>query len=210
MRNIIDILKKVGAIITDDHFVGTSGLHFEAYVNKDALFPHTEEASEVGKLFALKFKDRDIEVVVAPALGGIVLSQWAAHHLSKLCKKEIFGVYTEKTKDGEQVFTRGYGDYVKGKRVLVIEDTALTGGSVMKVVNTVKAAEGNIVSVCVMINRDPENINSQTLGVSFDSLGEYPVKTYNKDECPLCKAGIPINTKVGHGRKFLEEQTKES
>ena len=125
---IIDILKNVGAVLTDDHFVYTSGKHGSVYINKDALYPHTTETSQVGLIFAQKFKDRDIDVVAAPALGGIILSQWAAYHLSRLKGKEVLGVYTEKTPEKNQVFTRGYDRLVKGKNVLVIEDLTTTGG----------------------------------------------------------------------------------
>lgn len=201
MNTIIDILKKVGAILPDDHFVGTSGLHFDTYVNKDALYPHTEDASAVGKLFAEKYKDMDIDAVVAPALGGIILSQWTAHHLTQMKGKEVLGIYTEKTPEKEQIFTRGYDAYIKGKKILVVEDIIVTGGSVVKVVDAVKNAGGEVVGVCCMVNKDPEQIK-------FDYLGTYPIQTYTADECPLCKNGVPINTKVGHGKKFLEAQNK--
>ena len=67
MDNVVDILKKVGAVITDSHFVYTSGKHGSVYVNKDAVYPHTAETSRIGELFAEKFKDVDIEVVAGPA-----------------------------------------------------------------------------------------------------------------------------------------------
>ncbi len=209
MSDIITILKKVGAIIPDSHFVGTSGLHFDTYVNKDALYPHTQETSDVGLLFAEKYKDKDIDVVVAPALGGIILSQWTAYHLSKLKGKEIFGVYTEKNAEKDQVFTRGYDSFVKGKNVLVIEDIAVTGGSVAKVINTVKASGGNIIGVCVMVNKNPDQVTTETMGAPFDALSNYVVDVYEASVCPLCKNGIPINTKVGHGKKFLEAQSTQ-
>ena len=121
MNEVIEILTKVGAILPQSHFVGTSGLHMDTYVNKDFLYPHTKETSEVCRLFADKFKDENIEVVVGPALGGIILSQWTAYHLSEICGKEILGIYTEKSPEGGQIYTRGYDSYVKGKRVLVVE-----------------------------------------------------------------------------------------
>src|SRR3990167_2501945 len=145
MADILDILKQTGAIIADSHFVLTSGKHAPLYINKDVLYPHTDMASEVGLLFAEKFKDVDIDVVVAPALGGIILSQWTASHLSKLKGKEILGIYTEKDPESNQIFKRGYDLLVKDKNVLIIEDLTSTGGSVKKVVNTVRGAGGNIV-----------------------------------------------------------------
>jgi orotate phosphoribosyltransferase len=206
MDNAVDILKKVGAVITDSHFVYTSGKHGSVYINKDAVYPHTEETSKIGQLFAEKFKDADIDVVAAPALGGIILSQWVAYHLSKLKGKEVLGVYTEKTPDKQMIFTRGYDKLVKGKNVLVIEDLTTTGGSVKKVVDTIKAAGGNVVAVCVMVNRDPDHINSELIGAPFSALGVLKASAFDEAACPLCKQNVPINTEVGHGKKYLEEK----
>ncbi len=206
MAPILTILKKVGMILSDDHFVGTSGRHMGTYLNKDALFPYPEEVSKVGKLFAQKYADKNIDVVVGPAMGGIILSQWAAYHLSKKTKRVVHGVYTEKTPENGQEFKRGYDKFVKGKRVLIIEDLTTTGGSVLKVINAVKQAGGNIIEACVMVNRDEKLVNSETMGVPFASLGVYPVQSYLEADCPLCKRGKPINTTVGHGKKYLQSK----
>jgi len=216
MKNIISILKKVGAIITNDHFVYTSGKHGSVYINKDFLYPHTKETSLIGKMFAEKFKSRDIDVVAAPAVGGTVLSTWTAYHLSKLKKKEILSVYTEKDKgttasasESEQIFRRGYDKFVKGKKVLVLEDLTTTGISVRKTVNAVKKAGGEVVAVCVMVNRDPKNVNSKTVGAPFYFLDIFPAEAFEKKDCPMCKKKVPINVKIGHGKKYLEEKGKK-
>src|SRR3989344_8150877 len=161
MTDVISILKSVGAVLDNDHFVGNSGRHMAAYVNKDRLYPHTEKTSQVGQLFAEKFKDAEIDVVVGPAVGGIILCQWTAYHLSKLQNKEILAVFTEKLPDENQIFKRGYDTYVKNKKVLVVEDTTTTGGSVHRTVDSVKAAGGMVVAVCVMVNRDPKIVNDK-------------------------------------------------
>lgn len=205
---VIQILKKTGAIFTDSHFVGTSGRHMSLYVNKDSLYPHTAETSRIGELFAEKNKDLNIDVVAAPALGGIILSTWTAYHLSKLKNKEILSLYTEKTAENNQVFTRGYDQLVQGKNVLVIEDNVTTGDSVKKVVNSVRSAGGNVVAVCVMFNRDPDNINSDTIGAPFSSLSIIKADSWDEKDCPLCKQNVPINTTVGHGKKYLEAKNK--
>ena len=204
MNDVISILKKVQAVLTDGHFVYTSGKHGSIYVNKDAVYPHTKETSQIGKLFAERFKNKNIDVVAAPALGGIILSQWTAYHLSKLQKKEVLGVYTEKTADNNQIFTRGYDKLVKDKNVLVIEDLTTTGGSVRKVVDTVKASGGKVVGIGVMINRDPKNVTNKVVGGPFISLGILKAEAFDEKKCPLCKKGVPMNTNVGHGRKYLE------
>src|SRR3989344_4033304 len=155
MSDILTLLKKADAVITDSHIVGTSGKHMSVYINKDALYPHTEMASEVGLMMAEKFKNAGVEAVVGPMLGGIILSQWTAYHLTRLTGKEVLSVYTEKDADGNQIFSRRrYDRHVKGKRTLVVEDVTNTGGSAKKVVETVKAAGGIVVALCVLhLNR---------------------------------------------------------
>ncbi len=207
-NEVIEMLKKSEGVITDSHIVYTSGKHGSVYINKDALYPHTEFTSRVGELFAESHKDMDIDVVAAPALGGIILETWTAYHLSKLKNKEVLGVYTEKDAEKNQIFTRGYDKLVKGKNVLVIEDLTTTGGSVLKVVNTVKNAGGNVVAVGVMVNRAPETVNSEMMGVPFSSLAVLKAEAWDEVDCPLCAKNVPINTTVGHGKKYLEAKKK--
>lgn len=210
MADIIEILKGVGAIITDSHLVYVSGKHGSIYVNKDGLYPHTVETSKVCRLFAEQTKDKNIDVVVGPALGGIILSQWTAYHLTQLTGREVLGVYSDKTEDNSQVLKRGYDKLVAGKNILVLEDITNTGGSVIKLVNEVKAKGGNVVQVYVMVNRDPKNVTSDLIGAPFAALGELPAEAFAEKDCPLCAQNIPINTSVGHGKKYLEAKNKQT
>lgn len=208
MQDTIDILKSVGAVITDSHFVGTSGRHMEIYVSKDSLLSHPKETFEITKRLAEMFKDLDVEVVAAPVVGGVILGHLVAYHLSNLKGKEILSAYAEKTNEGPMVFKRGYDNLIKDKKILIIDDTVATGFSLHKMIDVVRNFGGNIVATGVFANRVPEDINSETLGVPFSWLCEIPAKTYDEKDCPFCKAGIPINTKVGHGKKFLESKNK--
>lgn len=200
---VIEILKKVGAIITNSHFVGTSGKHIDTYVNKDGLYPHTAETSKVGSLIAEKAKDFEIDAVVGPALGGIVLSQWTAYHLSNIKHKDILALYTEKTSEGGQKFTRGYDKLVELKNILVVEDAPTTGSSAKKVVDAVRSAGGKVAAVSVMVNKNPQEVNSEFFGAPFLPLAEFSIQSYEEDECKMCKNGVPINITVGHGKKYL-------
>lgn len=212
---IINLLKKVGAILTDDHFVYTSGKHGSVYINKDFLYPHPQQTAKVGRMIAEKFKNKEIEVVAAPAVGGTILAQWTAYFLSKLKKKEILSVYTEKDKgtiasalESKQIFRRGYDRFVAGKKVLVVEDLTTTGGSVKKTVEAVRLAGGKIVAVCVMVNRDPKNVNSKTIGAPFFTLGVFKADAFEEEDCPLCRKKIPVNTQIGHGKEYLAKKRK--
>lgn len=207
MRNILEILQEVGAVLTDDHFVYTSGKHGRVYVNKDALYPHTRQSSEVGELFADKYKHEDVDIVVAPALGGIVLSQWTAYHLSRINCKDILGMYTEKGPDKKQILSRSYNELISGKNVLVVEDITTTGGSVKETMEVIRVSSGIVVAVCAMINRNPDELNSEVIGAPFSSLGFLKAEVFAAAECPLCQDRVPINVSVGHGREFLANRS---
>lgn len=204
MSEVLDILKIVGAIIENDHFVGTSGFHFDTYVNKDFLYPHTAETSRICELFAEKYKDKSIDVVVGPALGGIVLSQWVASHLSRMSGREVLAVYTEKTQDGGQVFTRGYDSYIKGKNILVVEDIITKGESILKSIKASREMGGNVVGACAVVNKN-ETLDKDSFEPRLEALVDVFTPIYNKEDCPLCKSNIPINMKIGHGKKFLNK-----
>lgn len=154
-QEILGLLEKSGALLQNDHFVFTNGNHSDNYVNKDALYPHTEYASKLGEAMAGIAAAWEPDVVVSPALGGIVLVQWAGYHLTKQLGREVLAVYAEKDAgpDKNFVFTRGYDAHVRGKRVLVVEDNLTTGGSVRKVVELVRATGGEVVGVVAMLNR---------------------------------------------------------
>jgi orotate phosphoribosyltransferase len=203
------MLKDSGALITNTHVVLTSEKHSDKYINKDALYPHTEFSSRIGELFATAHENLDIDVVAAPALGGIVLSQWTSYHLSRIKGLEVLGVYTEKDAESNQVFKRGYDKLVKNKKVLVVEDSTTTGGSVAKVVNTVREGGGEVVAVAVMVNRNPEEVTSKMFAAPFSSLAVLKAEAWDAKVCKLCSKGIPVNTTVGHGKKFLEKQREK-
>lgn len=73
-----------------------------------------------------------------------------------------------------------------------------------KVIKAVQDAGGNVVAACVMINRDPKGVTSETMGAPFDALGVIEAEAYEESECPLCKDNVPVNTEIGHGRQFLD------
>lgn len=212
-KKVISILKKVRAVITNDHFVYTSGKHGSVYIRKDKLYPYTTLTSRVCKMMAEQVKDLDIDVVVGPALCGIVLSQWVAYHLSKIKKREILSVFTEKTTDDIQLFDRpqmlkrGYDALVRGKRVLVVEDLSTTGASVKKVVDRVREAGGVVSCAFILVNRNPKDINEAYMGSPLKSLAVFKADAYDAKNCPLCKKNIPINTEVGHGKEYLLQRT---
>lgn len=199
---------EVGAIVKDSHIVYTSGKHGSAYVNKDAIYPHTLLTCDLCKDIAIEFAKDGVEVVVAPEKGGIILSQWIAYWLQigNVSGPEILSAYAEKDGDGF-VFKRGYEEIVRGKRVLVAEDLLNTGGSALKTIELVRSVDGHVVGVGALCNRG--GITPQELGgvPKLFSLVNVVMEAFDPAECPLCRTGVPINPTVGHGKKFLAQQS---
>lgn len=93
----LKILNRVGAVVTGSHIVYTSDLHGSVYVAKDTLYVDDTATSLVCDEIAWQFQDDGVEVVVAPAIGGVILSRRIAHRLAKLTGRKIPGVYAERS-----------------------------------------------------------------------------------------------------------------
>ena len=209
----LDELKEMGAIITGDHFVYTSDLHGDAYVNKDVLFTHPGKTAKFCKAIAERFhaSGGEVDIVIAPAIGGAILASWTAYHLSRLRKREILCAYAEKDGDGKDApfaFRRGYDELVKGRKALVVEDILTTGSSVLRVVTAGRAIGGDVVGTAALVNRGgvtPESVGLKA-GEFFSSLCDIAFDTYSEDACPHCRNEIPVNQKIGKGRQFLAKK----
>lgn len=203
---IMQIFVDVGAIITNSHFVYSSGRHSSVYINKDALYLHTNRISSLCHLMTQPYTADNVDVVVGPVLGGIVLSQWAAHHLNaRRTSGETLAVYAEKgadIPDKQFFFSRGYDRYIPGKNVLVVEDVLTTGGSARQVIELVRQHGGNVIGLSALCNRGsvrPGDVG----GVPVYALVHIDLETYTEEECPFCRQGVPVNTELGKGRAFL-------
>lgn len=173
-----------GAIL-EGHFLLTSGLHSPLYVEKFKVLQYPEYTAQLCKALADKFINEKIEVVVGPVTGGILL----AHEVGKnLGTRAIF---TER-ENGKMALRRGF--IIKpGERVLVVEDIVTTGGSVMEVIDVVRAQGGIPVSVGLLVDRSGGKVD---FGIPAQALLHLTVETFTPDSCPLCKKGLPM-TKRG-------------
>jgi orotate phosphoribosyltransferase len=182
--------------------VFVSGLHADTYVNKNAMYPYTREMSKLCEDIAKRFVGKNIEAVVGPATGGIILSQWVAYHLSELEGREVYGTYADK--DGDRfVIKRGYNELIKGKTILVVEDLVTTGGSLRKVIEAARSEGAEVYGAVAICNRG--QVTSDMIGnpTEFVSMLSVELDQWSEAECDLCKRNIPINTDVGHGKEYL-------
>jgi len=204
---VLEVLQKVGAFRAG-HFVFTSGLHADMYVNKDALYPYTTETSRLCREMAGRFRDKNIEAVSGPAIGAAILAQWVAYHLSEMTGHEVYAAGAEKDGEGGFVLRRGYDKIVEGKNVLVVEDLTTTGGSIKKAIGAVRAAGGNVVGAIALCNRG--DVTKEMIGNPpiFDQLVKLHLEQWPESECELCQGNIPVNTDIGHGKDFLAKKAQ--
>jgi len=203
---IMQLFSDAGAIIDNSHFVYSSGRHSSVYINKDALYLHTGIIARLCAEMARSYDADEIDVVVGPVLGGIVLSQWVTHALNeRRTSGEVLAIYAEKEGDGPDktfVFHRGYDTYIVGKNILVVEDILTTGGSARQVIEAVRKQGGNVIGLSALCNRG--SVQSVDVGnVPLRQLITLTLETFTEDECPFCQQGVPINTQLGKGRAFL-------
>ena len=183
------LLVKTGAIM-DGHFLLTSGLHSPHYVEKFNVLQHPEYTAQLCAAMAEKFKDANIETVVGPVTGGILL----AHETGKSLGTRA--IFTERV-DGKMTFRRGFS-LREGERVLIVEDIVTTGGSIKEVIDVVKAAGAVPVAGSMLVDRSGGKANFGD--VPSTALLTMEVETYTPESCPLCAKGIPM-TKRGRTGK---------
>ena len=188
-KEVEDLLIETSAI-REGHFLLTSGLHSPRYVEKFNVLQKPVYTEKLCRAMAEKFKDANIETVVGPVTGGILL----AHETGKALGTRA--IFTER-ENGKMTFRRGFTLH-EGERVLIVEDIVTTGGSIREVIDVVKEHGGIPVAVSMLVDRSG---GKATFGdVPSTALLHMDVQTYKPEECPLCKAGIPM-TKRGRTGK---------
>ena len=172
------------------------------------MYPYTREMSKLCKSIAEGFVGKSVDVVVGPATGGIILSQWVAYHLTDITGREVYAAFADKDGQGGFVVKRGYEKVVAGKKTLVVEDLTTTGGSLKKVVEVARETGADVVAAVVICNRG--NVGKKDVGdpPEFVSLVKLELDSWSEGECELCERNIPINTDIGHGREYVARQGK--
>jgi orotate phosphoribosyltransferase len=136
---IMQIFADVGAVVSNSHFVYSSGRHSSVYINKDALYIHSDVISKLCRMMVRSYTADQIDVVVGPVLGGIVLSQWVAYYLNeKRSSGETLAIFAEKESDGPDkqfAFHRGYDKYLAGKNRGNVQPTDVGGVPIQTLIN---------------------------------------------------------------------------
>ena len=174
---VLQLLRATGALL-EGHFILTSGMHSGGYVQCAKVLQYPQHAETLGRWIADSCRGTAVDVVISPAIGGIVIGQEVARALGV---RAIFG----ERESGVMTLRRGF-EVAPGERVLVVEDVTTTGGSVREVMQVVQERQGQVVGVGAILNRSPGQID---LGVPLHTLALLQIQSYQPEACPLCQQG---------------------
>jgi len=173
------IFEKTGAML-NGHFRLTSGRHSDRYFQCALVLQHPEYCGQLCRELAARFAGEDVEAVIGPAMGGILVAYEVARVLG------VRSIFAER-ENGEMTLRRGF-TIRPGEKLLVVEDVITTGGSVLEVMDVVRKSGGEVAGVGVLVNRSGGTVD---LGVRTESLLDVPAVSYKPDDCPLCREGLP-------------------
>ncbi len=176
---VLDSLEQAEAILTG-HFRLTSGRHSDRYVQCARVLEDPGLVTRLAQAIAGRVGERHIDLVAAPAVGGIIIGFAVAQALG------VKFIFSER-EGGAMTFRRGF-EVPEGARVLVVEDVVTTGGSVAEVVDLVRAAGGVPVAVAALIDRG----GPKAFDVGLFTLLRLQVESWEPLECGLCAAEVPI------------------
>jgi orotate phosphoribosyltransferase len=177
---VLERFRRVGALL-EGHFRLTSGLHSPGYMQCALVLQHPLEAEACCAEIAAKVRDLNAQVVLSPAIGGIVIGQEVGRALG------VRAIFAER-QDSTLTLRRGFS-LEPGERVLVVEDVVTTGKSTRETIDVARAAGATVVGAAAIIDRSP---GQQNLDVPFRALAAVSLPTYEPASCPLCAAGQPV------------------
>ncbi len=187
--DVVDILKKSDALL-EGHFLLSSGKHSNRYIQCAKVLRFPQYAQEVLSTVVEQIKDLEIDLVVGPAMGGVIVS----YELGRQLNKET--VFTER-KDGVMELRRGF-EVKPGARIIIAEDVVTTGKSTIETKKALEALGGEVIGVACIANRTNDDI-----GMPIYSAIKLDIQVHDADECPLCKEGKLKLVKPG-SREFKE------
>lgn len=179
--DVLGALREAGAIL-HGHFQLTSGRHSDTYVQCARILEDPALTTALAEAMAASVRDRTIDVVAAPAVGGIIIGFAVAQALG------VKFIFSER-QQGAMTFRRSF-TIEPGQRVLVVEDVVTTGGSVEEVIDLVHAAGGEIAAVTSIIDRGGE----KAFDAEYLPLLKLEVESMEPPRCPQCAAGMPIDS----------------
>src|SRR5687767_14123562 len=154
--SVLDTFRRVGAL-HEGHFRLTSGLHSPGYLQSALVLQYPHEAETLGAALGERARPLGADVVLSPALGGIVIGQEVGRALG------VRAIFAER-QDGRLTLRRGFA-LEPGEKVLVVEDVVTTGGSTRETIDLARESGASVVGAAAIIDRRP----STELGTALSS-----------------------------------------
>lgn len=195
MDDVMDVLVASGAV-RKGHFLLTSGLHSDTYVEKFRLLERPDLAGPLLARLATHFADAGVEVVLSPAVGGVIVGYEVARALG------VRAVFAER-EAGRLTMRRGF-QLGRGERCLIVEDIVTTGGSVRELLDVAEAQEADIVGVGLVVDRSG---GQWPWPYATKALASLDAPSWDADDCPGCRAGLPLERR---GSRELGKTSKGS
>jgi orotate phosphoribosyltransferase len=188
LPTIIEVFRNTGAYLSG-HFRLTSGLHSDQYLQCARVLQFPAFAERMGRELAVQLVPAAAsgdaaacDLVAAPALGGLIIGHEVARAIG--CRF----LFTERDGSGKMVLRRGFS-VEPGETAVVIEDVITTGGSTREVIDLLQAAGVRVLAAGSIIDRSG---GAADLGVPRKSLAVLETSTWQPEECPLCRDGVPV------------------
>lgn len=175
-------LTETGALL-HGHFRLSSGLHSSNYVQCARLLEHPVDAQRVGQLLADKIRPFSPQLIVAPALGGVIIGYTVAQAL------DLPMIFTER-KEGVMSLRRGFSVGDRG-RAVIVEDVVTTGKSGLEAAAAVESDGAEAVAFAAILNRSGQE---NPFDRPFVSLLTMKFETFAEQDCPLCRRNVPLDT----------------
>ncbi len=192
MADVLKIFKEADALL-EGHFKLSSGKHSDIYYEKFNILRKPRLCEQVCIEMAKMFENDNVELVVGPTTGGVIIAFEVAKYLG------VDAIYAEGADDGKsRVFKRGF--YIdEGTRVLIVDDVMTTGRAIFEVIDLVNQYNAKIVGIGEFLDRSGGAVK---FDYSFKALATVDAskRTWEVEDCPLCKKGMPLTQRGS--RKF--------
>lgn len=181
-ENILKLFKEHQALL-EGHFLLSSGLHSPQYLQTAMLLQYPDITEKLSRNIAGKIRELnlDIQCVVSPAVGGIVIGHEIARTLN------VRSIYTERV-DGKMTLRRGFNIH-PNEKILIADGIITTGGSPIEVMQVVQSYKGQPVAIAVLVDRSNGSFKPT---IPVISLLQIKFDTYTSENCPLCQQKIPL------------------
>jgi orotate phosphoribosyltransferase len=180
-QDVLRILEETG-VIRQGHFRLTSGRHTNLFLLCAQVQQFPRHMERLATAMADPFRAAGVDVVVGPAMGGVILAYEVARALGARA------IFAEKSGDDRMALRRGFR-VTPGERALVVEDAITTGGSVRKVVSALQRLQAHVVGVSAIVDRSAGRTD---VGAPVHALITLDVPAWDPVTCPLCRDGMPL------------------